>query len=110
MPRVKKSPIPEAEDLRPRILDAALRKDNDLYDTPGSTLRVEERQAYSLEDAMTGMLRTPEEEPHNLAPRTSVTLSFNGQSYGHGVVDRVEVRHGWQVVVWDRYTTYAVPR
>lgn len=99
-----------ARGQRSGSIDAALRKDHDLYDTPGSTLRVEERQAYSLEDAMTGMLRIPEEEPHDLTPRTSVILSFNGQSYGHGVVDRVEVRHGWQVVVWDRYTTYVVPR
>lgn len=89
---------------------AALRKNNDRYDTPGSTLRWEERQAYSLDDAMAGVLRIPEEEPHNLAPRTSVPLSYNGLLYGHGVVGRVEVRHGWQVVVWDRYTTYAVPR
>lgn len=99
-----------ARGQRSGSIDAALRKNNDRYDTPGSTLRWEERQAYSLDDAMAGVLRIPEEEPHNLAPRTSVPLSYNGLLYGHGVVGRVEVRHGWQVVVWDRYTTYAVPR
>ena len=91
-------------------IDAALRTDNGRYDTPGSTLLHVDRVAHSIDDAMAGVLRIPEEEPHNLAPRTSVTLFFNGQRYGHGVVDRVELRHGWQVVVWDRFTTYAIPR
>lgn len=99
-----------ARGQRSGSIDAALRKDGYRYDTPGSTLRQEDRQAFSLEDAMAGLLRIPEEEPHNLAPRTTVTLYFNGQAYGQGVVSRVEVRHAWHVVVWDRYASYPVPR
>ncbi|MCR5977479.1 hypothetical protein GDN83_06950 [Gordonia jinghuaiqii] len=99
-----------ARGQRSGSIDAALRKDNGCFDTPGSTLRHVDGLAYSLEDAMAGVLRFPEGDAHSLSARTSVTLFFKGQCYGHGVVSRVELRHGWQVVVWDRYTTYAIPR
>ncbi|NKS85642.1 hypothetical protein GS894_23885 [Rhodococcus hoagii] len=89
---------------------AALRINADhRYDTPGSTLTIVERDAYSLEDATAGLLRAGEEDELDLAPRSTVILKFQGTAYGQGTVNRIELRHSWKVVVWDRYTSYSVP-
>ena len=80
------------------------------YDTPGSTLRVVTCDAYSVDDAMAGLLRVGDEHELDLTARNTVLLRFNGSIYGNGIVSRIEVRHGWKVVVWDQYNSYIVPR
>lgn len=91
-------------------IDAALRTQDGSYDTPGSTLTLVMHDAHSLDDAMAGVLKAPEEDPLHFAPRTTVRLRWNGQTYGEGVVSVVDSRHGWKVVVWDRYANWSVPR
>jgi hypothetical protein len=80
------------------------------YDTPGSTLTMVKRDAYSQDDAMAGLLRTGEENELDVVPRSTVRLMFQGMIYGEGTVSRIEVRHAWKVVVWDQYNSYSVPR
>lgn len=80
------------------------------YDAPGSTLTIVEREAYSLDDAMAGMLRIGEEDELDLEPRNTVILKFQGTTYGRGTVSHIDLRHSWKVVVWDQYTSYPVPR